>query len=62
MNADREFFNRGTLSTNIIDLNLGIGDTTTETRLDVRLVLTVTIANDGLTTKKREEKGIEEEF
>ena len=45
-----EGINGGALATNIVDTNLGIRDTTAETRLDVRLVLTVTIATSRTTT------------
>jgi hypothetical protein len=43
MNAEREVVDRSLLTTKIVDSQLGIGDTTAESALGVRLVLTVTI-------------------
>ena len=45
MDAERELVNAGLLAAQIEDPDLGIGDTSTEARLGVRLVLTVTVAS-----------------
>ena len=44
MNAEGELIDAGLLAAQIEDANLGIGDTSTESTLGVRLVLTVTVA------------------
>jgi hypothetical protein len=44
VDTEGEVINGSILSTDIKNLNLGFRDTTTETRFDVRLVLTITIA------------------
>ena len=44
MNAEREFIDAGLLATQVENTDLGIGDTSTEATLRVRLVLTVTVA------------------
>jgi len=44
MGTEREVVDGGTLLAEIEDFDLGVGDTTAETRLDVRLVLAIAIA------------------
>ena len=48
---------RGGLVTNIENTNLGIGDTTAETRLDERLILAITVATSRTTTHVTLSKG-----
>ena len=45
MDTQREFVNSGLLATQIVDPDLGVGDTTAEPRLGVRLVLTIAITS-----------------
>jgi hypothetical protein len=47
MNAEWEVVDFGLLSAQIEDTNLGVGDTTTETRFRVRLVFAVAITGGG---------------
>lgn len=44
MDAQGHLTDIGLLPSQVIDADLGVGHTTTETRLGVRLVLTVTVA------------------
>jgi len=50
VHAERELIDKGLLATEIIDANFGIGDTTAEARLGVRLVFAVTVATSRTTT------------
>ena len=50
MDTQREFINSSLFAAQIENSDLGIGDTTTETRLGVRFVLTITITSCGTTT------------
>jgi len=50
VNAEREVVDGGTLATEIEDADLGVGHTTVEARLGVRLVLAVTVATSGTTS------------
>jgi hypothetical protein len=47
VNAEREVIDVGALSAKIEDSDLGVGDTTVEPRLRVRLVLAVSVATSG---------------
>ena len=47
VNAQRELVDAGLLATEIVDPDLGIGDTTAEPRLGVRLILTIAVASCG---------------
>ncbi len=49
MDAEREFIHADLLLTQVVDSDLGVGDTTTETGLGVRLVLTITVAIQYIT-------------
>lgn len=44
VHAEGELLNGSLLTANIVDSDLGIGDTTAEPRLDVRLALAITVA------------------
>merc|ERR1740123_1129732 len=50
MDTQREFINSSLFAAQIENSDLGIGDTTTETRLGVRFVLTITITSCRTTT------------
>ena len=50
MDTQRELVHTGLLTTQIVDPDLGVGDTTAETGFGVRLVLTVTITSCGTST------------
>jgi hypothetical protein len=50
MDTERELVGSGLLATQVEDLDLGVRDTTAETRLGVRLVLAVTVAASRTTT------------
>merc|ERR1711971_57257 len=50
MDTQREFIDSSLFAAQIEDPDLGVGDTTTETRLGVRLVLTITITSCRTTT------------
>lgn len=45
MDTQGELINTGLLTSEIVDTNLRVGDTSTETRLRVRFVLAVAIAS-----------------
>jgi hypothetical protein len=49
VDAEREVVDRSSLSTKIIDTDLGIGDTTVVSRLRERLVLAVSVTSSGTT-------------
>ena len=44
MNAEWKFFHEGLLSSQVIDTNFGVWNTTAKARFWVRLVLTITVA------------------
>lgn len=50
MDTERELVSSGLLATQVEDLDLGVRDTTAETRLRIRLVLAVTVAASRTTT------------
>jgi hypothetical protein len=50
MNAEREIVDSSLLTTKIVNSNLGVGDTTTESALGVGLVLAVTVATSRTAT------------
>jgi len=50
VDAEREVIDIGTLSAQIEDSNLGVGDTTVESGLGIRLVLAVSVATSGTTS------------
>ena len=50
MDTQRELVNTGLLTSQIVDPDLGVGNTTTETGFGVRFVLTVTITSCGTST------------
>merc|ERR1711935_1187589 len=50
MDTQRELIDSSLFAAQIEDSDLGVGDTTTEPRLGVRLVLTITITSCGTTT------------
>jgi len=50
MNAEGEILNASLLATQVENANLGVGDTTVETRFGVRLILTVAVAASRTTT------------
>jgi hypothetical protein len=47
VDTERELVNRGSLSTQIVDSNLGVGDTSIVSGLRERLVLAISVTSSG---------------